>query len=177
MNWLIGSVYTSYFVGLHITFANAFHIKPLHIGSRTGKALFLRIYGFLMMCVLAGYLLSLCLHFLLCKIKTIKFTFRVLWGLNKIMSGHHFAQCLAHSCKWVVSFIIVMFLINMQVKVKKRNFIMNYRCKIQWWIHISKYQLLLTMEKLLKCLDFLQEKKGEDQNTPSAYGEIGVRII
>lgn len=39
-----------------------------------------------------------------------------------------------------------------------------------------KYQLLLTMEKLLKCLDFLQEK-GEDQNTPSAYGEIGVRII
>ena len=39
-----------------------------------------------------------------------------------------------------------------------------------------EHQLLLTMEKLLKCIDFLQEK-GEDQNTQFAYGEIGVGII
>ena len=39
-----------------------------------------------------------------------------------------------------------------------------------------EHQLLLIMEKLLKFLDFLQ-KRGEDQNTQSAYGEIGMGII
>ena len=64
----------------------------------------------------------------------------------------------------------------MQVKVKKGTSSRIMNAGNTMVDSYFKHQLLLTMEKLLKCLDFLQEK-GEDQNTPSVYGEIGVGII